>query len=303
MSENALVPVTVDISSKELEMVEFSISANEKDNFFGINVLKVQEVLKIQESDLTKVPGAPDNVLGVVRIRENIISVVDMKDSLFGESSMDGGSGPKMLLHCHLNSFNFGFIVDKVIGIRRIIWGDVIDESSIMTSDAAANCIIGIIKQDDHLIQLIDFEAIINRLIPDMSDRFLEQTIRTDINDLDSLQKHHFLFADDSLVTRNTLKRICEKFSIRYTMTKNGKDLLDAFNPQEHTCIVSDIEMPVMDGISAVKNLRDNRHMLPVILFSSLSDTVSSAMENDIGLSGVIKKPDYDSLLDMMKHV
>jgi two-component system, chemotaxis family, sensor kinase CheA len=82
----------------------------------------------------------------------------------------------------------------------------------------------------------------------------------------------HILVVDDSITTRTLEKNILEAAGFRVTIAVDGIEALKRLKEQEIDLVVTDIQMPNMDGIALTSQIREtaNYKHLPVILVTSL---------------------------------
>ena len=68
--------------------------------------------------------------------------------------------------------------------------------------------------------------------------------------------KKRLLLVDDSLVVQKSTKRILERNGFQVQTSENGAQALDSMEDSEFDIVLMDIEMPVMNGIEAMRNIR-----------------------------------------------
>jgi two-component system chemotaxis response regulator CheV len=121
------------------------------------------------------------------------------------------------------------------------------------------------------------------------------------------------MIADDSTVARNQVRRALEPLGIKMVLAKNGQDALDQLLAIAETCessitekvalMVSDIEMPEMDGYTLTAEVKGNDRMakMPIILHTSLSGVFNNAMVAKVGADDFIPKFHPDELATAVK--
>jgi two-component system sensor histidine kinase/response regulator len=103
----------------------------------------------------------------------------------------------------------------------------------------------------------------------------------------------YVLAAEDSLVQAKKLKHFLDSHQITSLICRNGAEALDAARREKPALIISDVVMPVMNGLdfcSSVKRdpaLRD----VPFILLTSLSDPLDIIKGLQAGADNFITKP------------
>ena len=176
--------ILLESGTNELEILEFMIG----NNHYGINVAKVREILPYQQ--ITPVPNAHPYIEGLFMPRETIITVVDLARSL----SLKAETHPTdMLIVTNFNKLDIAFHVHQVIGIHRVSWAEVNkpDRTVNSTENSAAT---GILKYDNRLIIILDFEKIVSDISPETSLKM------SDIEKLGDRERSeaHILVAEDS---------------------------------------------------------------------------------------------------------
>ena len=67
----------------------------------------------------------------------------------------------------------------------------------------------------------------------------------------------HVLIVEDNKTNQMLMSMILKKLSLKYNIANNGQEALDMFNNDSYTIILMDENMPVMNGIEAVKRIRE----------------------------------------------
>ncbi len=289
MSSNILL----EAGTNELEIVEFFIEKEDGvREYYGINVIKVQEIIRFPE--FTKIPAKPHPCfLGLIRLRNEVMPLLDLGIYLYQKPLDSSGK----VIVTEFNKMKVGFLVSGVTRIHRISWQEVSPPVEIEYGGNTP-CITGIIKFDDRIVFTLDVEKIVAEMVP----MFLEEGIFTK----EVLKKKYkVLIADDSPTVRNMLISNLKGFDIHavingkeaydYLMSlKQGEgDILDKCN-----LVISDIEMPQMDGFTLTKKIKEDPVLrkIPVVLFSSMiTDRIRHKGES-VGADDQISKPELGEL-------
>jgi len=100
------------------------------------------------------------------------------------------------------------------------------------------------------------------------------------------------LIVDDSLTVRMYHRQILEKEGYECDEAENGMEALEKAQLKEYDLYIVDINMPVLDGYSFVKRLRDGEgHLAPVIMVSTESETKDMDLAYESGASMYLIKP------------
>ena len=273
--------ILLESGTNELEIVEFFLdekrSSGDYRGFYGINVAKVLEILQMPE--LTDMPEVSHPaVLGAFNLREEIIPLIDLA-SWLGKKRIQK-EVPKVIV-TEFNRTKSAFLVSGVTRIHRINWKEV-EAPTGYVSSLTLNSITGVVKFTDRIIFILDMEKICadlnpNALIVEEPTPVLKKEIKR--------RAIKALVADDSTMARKMITGILEKAGVTVTPLENGdlawqqllnykKTSAERNIPLQELVdiVVSDIEMPAMDGHSLTRRIKEDSTLkaLPVILCSSI---------------------------------
>jgi len=286
--------ILLESGTNELEIVEFEVAANK----FGINVIKVKEI--IQPIPVTFIPHAHPHVEGIVQLRGEVLPVVDMQKVL-GVPTQSYGEQQKYIV-AEFNKQKVVFHVDNVTKIHRISW-DQIEKPSDMYQGGGSQ-VIGVIKREDVMLLLLDFERIMVDINPESG---IQMDSVKKLGDRDRSDKK-IVVAEDSPLLRKLLNdTLTEAGYTNIDFFENGKDAFDylTFNATRGDIadyvqlVVTDIEMPQMDGHHLTKKIKSNSELqkLPVIIFSSLITDDLRHKGEEVGAEEQISKPEIAELI------
>ena len=292
--------ILLETGTNEFEIVEFSIG----NVHYGINVAKVREV--ITRAPVTAMPQAHPYVDGLFTLRGKAIPLVNLPRCL----NVQTADEPKNIIVTEINNYNIGFLVGNVSRIHRISWKDM--EPAPEVGDQSR--VVGIVKMKDRIVLLLDFETIIAEINPEINAKlttFEEATEDTK----GKRQDVHVVVAEDSAMLRDLLVTTLHESGYRYVRDfGNGQDAWDYLQTlskkdgpiEDHVrVIVSDVEMPKMDGHRLLKLVRDDErlHDVPFVLFSSLISDEMRLKGEQLGASGQISKPEINQLIDLLDNL
>ncbi|MCS1383852.1 chemotaxis protein CheV [Lysinibacillus sphaericus] len=287
--------ILLESGTNELEIVEFEVANNK----FGINVIKVKEI--IQPIPVTFIPHAHPHVEGIIQLRGEVLPVVDMLRVL-GIQSAERNPQQKYIV-AEFNKQRVVFHVDNVTQIHRISW-DQIEKPSDMYQGGTSQ-VIGVIKQNEQMILLLDFEKIMVDINPESG---------INVESVKKLGKRErsekrILIAEDSPLLRKLLFDTMKEAGYENVeFFENGRDAyeyLDSLaksgnNVTEHIqLVVTDIEMPQMDGHHLTRKIKEHPDLqkLPVIIFSSLITDDLRHKGDQVGAEDQISKPEIAELI------
>ncbi|MGL6107879.1 chemotaxis protein [Romboutsia sp.] len=294
--------ILLESGTNELEIMEFSIAGE----LFGINVAKVREIMMAQ--DVKKMPNSYDSIEGVFKSRDEIITVMDLAKYL--NIPRQENSNYDLFIVTNFNKLNFAFRVEKVIGIDRISWTEIKkpDRAIYGGEEGVAT---GLAKYNDKLITILDFEKIIAEISPESSIQ------HESINKLGKRVENSkpILIVEDSMLLSKLIVDCLHKAGYKNTIkTDNGEEAWNYLQEvkksgeqiKDHVaCIVSDIEMPLMDGHHLTKLVKEDDKLkeIPLILFSSLITEQIYMKGKELGADEQITKPEIANLVSIIDRL
>lgn len=264
---------------------------------FGINVFKVQEV--IQCPVLTKIPKSNMYVRGIADIRGRTIPVIDLAMAIGFPAVEDPEKS--FLIVAEYNQSVQGFLVSGVDRIVNMNWEEIKPPPTGM----GRGCFLTAVTQvNDQFVEIIDVEKVLSEIVKmpsSVSSEISDTSGQLDIGD------RFILIVDDSLVARNQIKKPLEELGIGYEIAKDGREALsmlthwsqeDPEKLEKLALIISDVEMPNMDGYTLVTEIRKKQALrnLYIILHSSLSGVFNNAMVEQVGADKFVAKYDPNVL-------
>ena len=290
--------ILLENGTNEVEILEFTLG----NNHYGINVAKIKEILSYQP--VTPVPNSHPSVEGIFMPRDLMITVINLKSCIGIEDNGNEG----LFIITNFNKLNIAFHVDSVIGINRVSWADIIIPDETINC-AGAGVSTGIIKIKDKLIVILDFEKIVSDISPETGQKL------SDIDDYksDGNQKKRsdspVLIAEDSPLLRKLITDCLKQAGYTHLIvTPNGQEAWNVINQhkdqgdlyQSIHCIITDIEMPLMDGHRLTKLCKDDEEIkkIPLIIFSSLVNDEMRRKGEQLGADAQLTKPEIGELVD-----
>lgn len=266
---------------------------------FAIGTLKVREI--IPSAKLTKMPQDHPSVLGVTTIRGKTIPVIDMAYAVGYQplSAEEIASASIIITDCQ--RLEVGFLVRKIERIVDINWRDIKTPPSMLGRNAF---LTGLLMDEKQTIQLLDVELLLSIVYPAPADK--KFTVLTDVQ-REKLKPLNILLVDDSHVARRQLADALDNLNITYQVTNNGKEALTILKTEADRghpvdLLVSDIEMPGLDGYELAFNIRDNTDLAGayIILHTSLNSEMSVSYANQVGANEALTKFDAEELVMAM---
>ncbi len=287
------------VGENRLELLLFTLGGHQR---FGINVFKVQEV--IQCPPLTRMASANPIVRGITNMRGRTISILDLGMAI-GKRPIENIDDAFVIVS-EYNRTVQGFLVTAVDRIVNMKWEDIKTPPRGLGSQSYMTAVTEV---DEELIELIDVEKILAELVG----------VTTDISDTSQLEGANerplrLLVVDDSSVARNQIKRTLEQLGMECILAKNGREGVDALlgmskeheNIYDHLdAVISDVEMPEMDGYTLTTEIRKNEKLkaLPILLHTSLSGTFNKNMVSQVGADMFVPKFNAEELAESVRSL
>lgn len=297
--EELRTDILLESGTNEMGIMEFTIAGHH----FGINVAKVKEI--ITYSPVTPMQMSHPAIEGVFKPRDELMTVVNLPKYLGLPESKN--IEKDIIIIADFNMMRVAFHVNTVIGIMKISWESISkpDKTIYGGTEGVAT---GIAEFDKRLVTILDFEKIISDISPESGIK---------VSDLDNLgersSRAHYpiLIAEDSmLLTRLITESLIKAGYTNITKTNNGKEAWDYLNElKAHdevesnvSCIITDIEMPQMDGHRLVKLIRDDIKLrsIPIVIFSSLINEEMKVKGKQLGADEQISKPEISKLVSVI---
>lgn len=299
MAYNKNAEILLESGTNELEIMEFIISGE----IFGINVAKVREIMLA--SPVKPMQRSHPNVEGIYKPRDQVITVINLP--LYLGLPQSDKPEKDIFIVTSFNNLNFAFHVHSVVGIDRISWTQMQKPDRIIYG-GDEGVATGIAQFDGRLITILDFEKIVAEISPQTGIQY---------SDLDSLgvrkrSDDTILVVEDSmLLSKMIIESLHRSGYVNTVKTDNGQEAWDFLcetkasgDPVEQhvSCIISDIEMPLMDGHRLTKLVKEDpllKH-IPLILFSSLINEEMKIKGQQLGANAQISKPEIANLVTLI---
>ena len=294
--------------ANKLEALTFTLGTDSRSGrkeTFAINVFKVREV--IQTPPITAAPEMPPSVKGMVSLRGSLIPVIDLAEYVGVESE-----GPReVMILTEFNGKTQGFLVHGVDTILRISWADM-KVPPAMISGTLRGMVTAVTElADKTLVMMLDVERLLSELSPNEADELSFSSIQRISSDA------FVFYADDSSVARKQIQKTLDALGVRSACACNGRDAWEFLSKMASSCqsgggtlrdqlhlILTDIEMPEMDGFALTKKIKaDGRFAgVPVFMHSSLSGVQNQQLGKSVGVDEFVSKFEPQRLAEAIKR-
>jgi len=286
--------ILLENGTNELEILEFKLG----NNSYGINVAKIREIITFQP--VTPVPNAHPSVEGIFMPRDKMITAISLKNALqMGDEENNDG----LFIITNFNKLDVAFHVDRVMGIHRVNWTEIIKPDATVNNEVEGVS-TGIVKFDDRLVIILDFEKIVADISPETGLR---------MNQIDELGTRErttvpIVIAEDSHLLNKLINDALS--AAGYINVKRCEDGLQAWNyivdaknagelDERVQLVITDIEMPQMDGHRLTHMIKtdDALKNIPVVIFSSLVNEEMRVKGEALGADAQLSKPEIGNLV------
>lgn len=304
------------LSQNELEIIEFIIEETLPDGTkysgrYAINVAKVLEIIRVPS--ITAMPGIQEPALmGTFNLRGKVMPLLNLATWL-GKDMVHSPSDK--VLVTEFSGVQSAFLVSSVTSIHRLAW-DRIEPPNKYVQAFSRDCITGILRIDENVLFILDMEKILASMDKSLDMSKMEPETGVEIPD-----QVRLLLADDSSSLRKIVKSYLEKSGYQVTTASNGREAWEYLSKVAQSkqgqkldqnelseivdLVISDIEMPEMDGHTLTTKIRENPalHNVPVVLFSSLITEALRTKGIKVGADRQISKPDLAGLDKIVKEL
>lgn len=292
--------ILLENGTNELEVLEFLLEGRH----YGINVAKIREIIAYQ--DVTPVPNAHPSIEGIFMPRDTMITAINLRNCLQLRDYEESEKNSSLFIVTNFNKLDIAFHVDSVLGIHRVSWNNIIKPgNTVSTSEDGVST--GIVKINGELIIILDFEKIVTDINPETGLK---------VSEIEALGERPvrdtpILIAEDSpLLNKLIVNSLKQAGYTNLIHTENGKQAYDVIQQckadgtlREHVqCVITDIEMPEMDGhrlTKLIKEDEDTKH-IPVVIFSSLVNDEMKRKGEALGADAQLSKPEIGNLVHIV---
>lgn len=295
--------ILLENGTNELEVLEFMLEGRH----YGINVAKIREIISYQEA--TPVPNSHPSIEGIFMPRDTMITAINLRNCLQLREYEESEKASSLFIITNFNKLDIAFHVDSVLGIHRVSWNNIIKPgNTVSTSEDGVST--GIIKIDGRLIIILDFEKIVTDINPETGLKMSE---------IEALgerapRETPILIAEDSpLLNKLIVNSLKQAGYTNLIHTENGKQAYDVIQQckadgtlKDHVrCIITDIEMPEMDGHRLTKLVKEDEATkdIPIVIFSSLVNEEMKRKGDALGADAQLSKPEIGNLVHIVDEL
>ena len=293
--------ILLESGTNEIEIMKFTIQGE----FYGINVAKVKEIMMAEK--VKAMPHAHPAVEGIFKPRDTLITVIDLGFYLTDECLEH--KPRDLFIVTNFNKMTVAFRVQSIEGISRISWNDIQKPDKTL-SHGEEGVATGIAQCAGELVTILDFEKIVAEIAPETTIQLSEVDQMGDR----PICSNPLVIAEDSILLQKMIDEALERAG--FTNVKNFNngqeawDYLDSIKGdsdlyEKVNLIITDIEMPKMDGHRLTKLVKDDPRLkcLPVVIFSSLIDDQMRLKGEALGADEQLTKPEIGHLVHVIDRL
>jgi len=295
--------------TNKLEILLFTLGVDSRTGrreTFGINVFKVREVMRTPS--ITTAPDMPAAVKGMVSLRGALVPVVDLAEYI----NIPMGSPREIMIVTEYNGHTQGFLVEEVDTILRLDWAQMRVPPDMLMSNLGGLVTAVTELADGRLVMMLDVERVLSETTK-YDDEFMFKDIQP-VKDEDLT----VFYADDSSVARAQIQRTLEALGMKSISAVNGRaaweelqklaSYADGSGRQVRDMvqlILTDVEMPEMDGYILTKNIKNDPRFvgIPVIMHSSLSGMSNQQLGRSVGVDEYVPKFEPQRLAETLTRL
>ena len=277
---------------------QYVIFRNGFDKLYAINVAKVEELIAYSEVELTENSNAFSTISGVAKVRGNVIPIVNFDRWLGSEAEPEIY---ELVMVCNYGGERMGLVIKNVLGILSIDSSKMLDNSD---RDEKTSFITEITLSGIHGLCLVfDSDKLLLDVFPKIEN---SQMYKTHNLRLSTPIHGKILSAEDSGVIRSALKTVYEQLQLDYELFANGSLLLERLeqlDPSEVSLIITDLEMPVMDGIKMIELISEEPRYsdIPIVVNTNMANGSVATKCTSLGVLHIIPKLDVEDLSNAIK--
>jgi two-component system, chemotaxis family, chemotaxis protein CheV len=287
--------ILLETGTNEVEVLELLVGGQS----YGVNVLKVKQIISYDPKGLTKIYGLHPAVMGMFLFRGRSVPLINL-GTYFGQDQTD--TQDLVAVICEFNQSSYGFVVDGLTKIYRISW-DQIQSPSYLVQNIQA-MITGIVPIENREIMIMDLESIVGEVVGRKNSFDDSDESCSDPN----LRSSRLIIADDSVLVQQQISKMLVKAGFEnICVCANGQEAYDQIfsgsqealdNPFD--VLVTDIEMPALDGLSLCKKVKSQFPGIRVLVLSSLITVQMIAKCEAAGADGYLSKAEPKKLIPLI---
>lgn len=253
------------------------------------------------------VPHVHPSVEGIFKPRDILLTVVDLPFYLTGKPTEKNARD--LFLVTNFNKMHIAFRVHNVVGISRISWTDIQKPDNTL-NQGEESVATGIAQCGTDLVTILDFEKIVTEIAPETG---IQQSEIDKLGERGRSDRPIVLAEDSILLTKMIEQSLIKAGYVNLKKFNNGQEAWNYLKSVQNdpeldnkvSLIITDIEMPKMDGHRLTKLVKENEKLkhIPLIIFSSLINQEMEIKGKQLGADEQLSKPEIGHLVEVMDHL
>jgi len=276
-------------------------SYKEMRTYYGINVFKMREIVKLSDVVLANEQSKDNLSLGIISLRNDIIPLINLPKWL-NIDLPDNYKDEYKLLICDFNNSKIGLLIAEPYRIEMKSWEEIGESTAYKTSETSKINNHTKTNETNDVCFILDIEQLLSEIMTSKEEK-IDNDILNMQEDLSWVTKNGpIMIAEDSKVAQNHLKRIFSKVNINVEIYSNGQLLLNAMrNKQNIPLVITDLEMPIVSGHKVIQEIRKYDKKIPIIVNSSMTSDNNQREVLSLGATDFIGKTDAKRIIDLVK--
>ncbi len=289
-----LVTSNADVAS------QYVIFQNSNDEYFAINVAKVEELIEYKILDIAKSTDTNGAMKGTAKIREHFVNIVCFDSWL--EMPEQEKSIYELAILCNYAGVRLAIVVKGVYGVINIEPSEMYDDSD--KDDKVAYLCEIVVNSKKVLCKVFDSDQFLADVMPNKFAKEIQKSENIIVRD-DELITKEILIAEDSVLIQNAIKKLLNKMQLTYQIFNNAQELLNTLEKKDIKnigLIITDLEMPIMGGLELLEVCSKNEKYskIPIVVNTNMANSSIIHTAEKLGARKVIKKLDLTTLREVI---
>lgn len=272
---------------------QFAVFLTGQNSLYAINVAKIKAFIIQEDITINNTPSQNDVIVGIATIRSEPIMLVHL-DSWLGLRKQDTKEY-KLLIYCEFSRKKIAILVKDMVSIIEKTTSEL---SHLVDGDSkVTHTMYTSYKNKEELCTVFNAEQL-------LQDIGLESNISNTIKEYKNQNLHSnkmILIAEDSQVARSVISEFLDTINANYKVFNDGQLLLNYLKESSTETIgliITDIEMPNIDGFEVVEFVKNNTKLqhIPVIVNSSMATNSVTLKMKSLGASDFVEKTNIQRL-------
>jgi signal transduction histidine kinase/CheY-like chemotaxis protein len=115
--------------------------------------------------------------------------------------------------------------------------------------------------------------------------------VQKNINEMVAFKKLAVLVAEDNPINMLVVCKMLEKWNVVVHKAKDGSEAVELVAKNKFDIILMDLQMPIMDGLTATKFIREQNNSIPIIALTATTDESLTQNLREKGINDIVQKP------------